>query len=276
MLGQKSENGWCFLSRPNLTLLEERTLETEAQLEEVIFHEATHGGLEALIKDKKVSRSLNKLFLEMGGQKGFFRYDQGAGHRRGCAAIPWTSLAGAPSRRANAQPYYYGRGHCVHWSAGIQRFTPAGFWKLLAPFVSGCAILNSGVMSWVKKLTASDMAALARKAREYYFRNQRARESDGMSAFSLRRAGVRSDNRDDSLYSPAVEILAEHGNRLFKASKKNPEAKVAGEQILAFMKNKGLKPAEIAFTGLDRFLTEGVDRAGSVTLRSLTTQVYDG
>ena len=97
---------------------------------------------------------------------------------------------------------------------------------------------NTGFVK-LAKLTTSDIAALARKAREYYFQNQRARESDGMSAFSLRRAGVRSDNRDDSLYSPAVEILAEHGNRLFKASKKNPEAKAAGEQILAFMKNKG-------------------------------------
>ena len=110
---------------------------------------------------------------------------------------------------------------------------------------------NTGFVK-LAKLRTSDIAA-GSQSREYYFQNQRARESDGMSAFSLRRAGVRPDNRDDSLYSPAVEILAVHGNRLFKASKKNPEAKVAGEQILAFMKNKGLKRAEIEFTGLDRF-----------------------
>ena len=34
------------------------------------------------------------------------------------------------------------------------------------------------------------------------------------------------------------------------------------------MKNKGLKRAEIEFTGLDRFLTEGVDRAGVTVDRS--------
>ena len=69
-VSQKSETagvsyqGQIYLVRENI--------KTEAQLEEVIFHEATHGGLEALYKDKKVNRSLNKLFLEMGGQKGFF------------------------------------------------------------------------------------------------------------------------------------------------------------------------------------------------------------
>ena len=55
--------------------------------------------------------------------------------------------------------------------------------KLLALFVSGFRILDS----LVGKTENCDIAALARKAREYHFQNQRARESDGMSAFSLRR-----------------------------------------------------------------------------------------
>ena len=252
-VSQKSETagvsyqGQIYLVRENI--------KTEAQLEEVIFHEATHGGLEALLKDKKVNRSLNKLFLEMGGQKGFFDTIKELGIEEDVEPY----LVSLQGTNLDAQT----RNHII--MAEVIAFTgqkgSKGLRQRILEVIGAVRewLRNTGFVK-LAKLTTSDIAALARKAREYYFQNQRARESDGMSAFSLRRAGVRSDNRDDSLYSPAVEILAVNGDRLFKASKKNPEAKVAGEQILAFMKNKGLKRAEIEFTRLDRFLTEDPKR----------------
>ena len=260
-VSQKSETagvsyqGQIYLVRENI--------KTEAQLEEVIFHEATHGGLEALLKDKKVNRSLNKLFLEMGGQKGFFDTIKELGIEEDVEPY----LVSLQGTNLDAQT----RNHII--MAEVIAFTgqkgSKGLRQRILEVIGAVRewLRNTGFVK-LAKLTTSDIAALARKAREYYFQNQRARESDGMSAFSLRRAGVRPDNRDDSLYSPAVEILAVHGHRLFKASKKNPEARVAGEQILAFMKNKGLKRAEIEFTGLDRLLTEGVVRGGATVDRA--------
>ena len=216
--------------------------------EEVLLHEATHGGFRDMLGDRGVNTALNKLFASMGGREGLEQtlIDLGI--------------------EADLQPY---KDSLEKEGGSVDRRNAILLDEMLAftgqKGSKGIKLriqeLIGAIRAWLakngyvnlSKTRASDIALMARRARENYFANSTDRSD---TAFSLAQRKARAQKNDQGLYSNAEQTILDEGNKIFKASKKNPDASVRGDQILSFLKGRGIKKDELQFTRLEEFLTE--------------------
>jgi len=216
--------------------------------EQVLLHEATHGGFRDMLGDRGVNTALNKLFASMGGREGFEQtlIDLGI--------------------EADIKPYKDSldkEGGSVDQRNAILLDEMLAFTgqkgskgiKLRIQELIGAIrawLAKNGYVN-LSKTRASDIALMARRARENYFANSTDRND---TAFSLAQIKARAQKNDQGLYSNAEQTILDEGNKIFKASKKNPDASVRGDQILSFLKGRGIKKDELQYTRLEQFLTE--------------------
>ena len=233
-------------------------LQSESELEEVLFHEATHGGLRDLLADRGVVKSLNGLYSAMGGRDGFEKTLKSLDIEADLEPYKRALLDSNPtSEIRNAilleeMIAYTGQ----KGSKGL---------KLKIQEVIGA------IRNWLRKngfaklgsLTASDIASIAKRSREQFLAADT--ESDG-TAFSVKDNGERAKKTYQGLYSNAEKILLDEGDKIFKPSKKNPTGAVRGDQIMSFLKGRGVKKDEINYTSLDLYLTDPLQ--GSIPKRT--------
>lgn len=216
--------------------------------EQVLLHEATHGGFRDMLGDRGVNTALNKLFASMGGREGFEQtlIDLGI--------------------EADLKPYKDSldkEGGSVDQRNAILLDEMLAFTgqkgskgiKLRIQELIGAIrawLAKNGYVN-LSKTRASDIALMARRARENYFANSTDRND---TAFSLAQRKARAQKNDQGLYSNAEQTILDEGDKIFKASKKNPDASVRGDQILSFLKGRGIKKDELQYTRLEQFLTE--------------------
>ena len=216
--------------------------------EQVLLHEATHGGFRDMLGDRGVNAALNKLFASMGGREGFEQtlIDLGI--------------------EADLQPY---KDSLDKEGGSVDRRNAILLDEMLAftgqKGSKGIKLriqeLIGAIRAWLakngyvnlSKTRASDIALMARRARENYFANSTDRND---TAFSLAQRKARAQKNDQGLYSNAEQTILDEGDKIFKASKKNPDASVRGDQILSFLKGRGIKKDELQYTRLEQFLTE--------------------
>ena len=234
--------------------------------EEVLLHEATHGGFREMLGDRGVNTALNKLFASMGGREGFEQtlIDLGI--------------------EADLQPY---KESLEKEGGSVDRRNAILLDEMLAftgqKGSKGIKLriqeLIGAIRAWLakngyvnlSKTRASDIALMARRARENYFANSTDRSD---TAFSLAQRKARAQKNDQGLYSNAEQTILDEGNKIFKASKKNPDASVRGDQILSFLKGRGIKKDELQYTRLEQFLTEPQPQATMADYENAKTRRY--
>ena len=225
-------------------------IQSARELEEVLFHEGTHGGLRDLLADRGVVKSLNNLYAAMGGREGFEKAVKDLGLEDDLA--PYFE---AFSKSAADLSYQIRNARLVEEMIAFTGQKDSKGLKLRLQELLG-AIRNwfreRGYLS-LAKATASDIAFIAKKARQQYFTSMTAGEG---TAYSVKETGPRAQKTDQGLFSNAEQVLLEQGDKIFKPSKKNPEGAVRGDQILSFLKGRGLKRDELEYTELEAFLTD--------------------
>ena len=224
-------------------------IQSARELEEVLFHEGTHGGLRDLLADRGVVKSLNNLYAAMGGREGFEKAVSDLGLEDDLA--PYFE---AFSKSAADLSYQVRNARLVEEMIAFTGQKDSKGIKLRIQELLG-AIRNwfreRGYLK-LAKATASDIAFIAKKARQQYFTSMTAGEG---TAYSVKDTGPRAEKTDQGLFSNAEQVLLEQGDKIFKPSKKNPEGAVRGDQILSFLKGRGLKRDELEYTQLEEFLT---------------------
>lgn len=223
-------------------------MKSASRLERALLHEGTHGGINQMFADVDVSRALNAMFNAMGGQKGFDRIVDELGIREQLKAYE----QGAREAKYSKETRNY------IMVSEMLAYTGEEGGKTLK---SRIREVIGAIRDWFRrngfarlsKMRASDIALIAKNAREDYFRNDQARQ-DGQPLFS--RVRDRAMRDELGLYSNAEQTLLDEGDKIFKPSKKNPEARVKGDQILSFLKARGLKKEENRYTKLEQFLTD--------------------
>ena len=196
-----------------------------------------------------VVKSLNNLYAAMGGREGFEKAVKDLGLEDDLA--PYFE---AFSKSAADLSYQVRNARLVEEMIAFTGQKDSKGLKLRLQELVG-AIRNwfreRGYLS-LAKATASDIAFIAKKARQQYFTSMTAGEG---TAYSVKETGPRAEKTDQGLFSNAEQVLLEQGDKIFKPSKKNPEGAVRGDQILSFLKGRGLKRDELEYTQLEEFLT---------------------
>ena len=216
--------------------------------EQVLLHEATHGGFRDMLGDRGVNTALNKLFASMGGREGFEQtlIDLGIEADLKPYKESLEKEGGSVDRRnailLDEMLAFTGQKGSKGIKLRIQELIGA-----IRAWLAKNGYVN------LSKTRASDIALMARRARENYFANSTDRND---TAFSLAQRKARAQKNDQGLYSNAEQTILDEGNKIFKASKKNPDASVRGDQILSFLKGRGIKKDELQYTRLEQFLTE--------------------
>jgi hypothetical protein len=216
--------------------------------EQVLLHEATHGGFRDMLGDRGVNTALNKLFASMGGREGFEQtlIDLGVDADLKPYKDSLDKEGGSVDRRnailLDEMLAFTGQKGSKGIKLRIQELIGA-----IRAWLAKNGYVN------LSKTRASDIALMARRARENYFANSTDRND---TAFSLAQRKARAQKNDQGLYSNAEQTILDEGDKIFKASKKNPDASVRGDQILSFLKGRGIKKDELQYTRLEQFLTE--------------------
>ena len=219
-------------------------LTTESQVEEALLHEGTHGGIDAMYKDEGVKKALNRMWAAMGGRKGFDKLSRELGIEENIRPYLEGSSLDEDVRNAvlvNEMLAYTGQ----QGSKKLRQRTREVIGAIRE-------WLRNNTFLRLSRMRASDISLIAKRARDNFI-NNRANAESGAPSFIVgerERAAV-----EDGLYSNAEQVLLDEGGKIFKASNKNPEARVLGPQIYSFLKARGLKSDEDRYTGLEEFLT---------------------
>ena len=223
-------------------------MRSASRLERALLHEGTHGGISQMFADAGVSKSLNRMYVAMGGKSGFERIANELGIRDQLAPYEeGTREAGYDTETRNfimvsEMLAYTGEEGGNTLKSRIREVIGAiRDW------------LRSNGFARLATMRASDIAFIAKNAREDYFNNNQARQ-DGQPMLSRVRDRAQKDFM--GLYSNAEQILLDEGDKIFKTSKKNPEGSAKADQILAFLKARGLKKEEARYTKIERFLED--------------------
>jgi hypothetical protein len=227
-------------------------MRSPSRLERALLHEGTHGGINQMFADVGVSRALNAMFNAMGGQKGFDRIVDELGIREQLKTYEQGTREAKYSKET--------RNYIM--VSEMLAYTGEAGGKTLK---SRIREVIGAIRDWFRRngfaklstMRASDIALIAKNAREDYFRNDQARQ-DGQPLFSRVRDRAQKDFM--GLYSNAEQTLLDEGGKIFKPSKKNPEAMVRGDQIFSFLKARGLKKEEANYTKIEKFLTDTFSR----------------
>ena len=209
-------------------------ISSEREAEEVLLHEGTHGGFRDMYADKNVKAALNKLYAGMGGRSGFMDTIEELGITDRIQ-VYLKDLDGTNIDIETRNAILVEEVIAFTGQQGSKTL------RLRIKEVIGAIkewLRNTGYIA-LSKITSSDIARIAKKARDNFFRNEQY-TSDNDPSFSLENPPTIDwrDTRDDSLYSNAARIIGESGDKLFRTSKKNPMGLAGGEQIFSFLKNK--------------------------------------
>lgn len=226
-------------------------MKSASRLERALLHEGTHGGINQMFADVSVSKALNGMFEAMGGQKGFDRIVDELGIRERLKTY----------KETYSDPRYSKETRNYVMVSEMLAYTGEEGGNTLK---SRIREVIGAIRDWFRrngfarlsKMRASDIAFIAKNAREDYFSNNQARQ-DGQPLLS--RVRDRAMRDELGLYSNAEQTLLDEGDKIFKPSKKNPEGRVKGDQILSFLKARGLKKEEARYTKLEQFLTDPTD-----------------
>lgn len=232
----------------NQVYIVRENIQSQRELEEVLFHEGTHGGLRDLLQDRSVVKSLNKLYAALGGREGFDKAVRDLNLEDDLA--PYFEAYSNSEADLNLQ---------IRNARLVEEMIAFTGQKDSKGIKLRIQELVGAIRNWFRergylklaKATASDIAFIAKKARQQYFTSMSAGEG---TAYSVRDTGPRAQKTDQGLFSNAEQILLEQGDKIFKPSKKNPEGAVRGDQILSFLKGRGIKKDELAYTQLEEFL----------------------
>jgi len=239
------------ISHRNQIYIVKSRMKSASRLERALLHEGTHGGINQMFSDVSVSKALNAMFEAMGGQKGFDRIVDELGIRERLKTYEETYN----------QPRYSKETRNYVMVSEMLAYTGEQGGKTLK---SRIREVIGAIRNWLRSngfarlstMRASDIAFIAKNAREDYFMNNQARQ-DGQPMLS--RVRDRAMRDELGLYSNAEQTLLDEGDKIFKPSKKNPEGKVKGDQILSFLKARGLKKEEARYSKLEQFLTDPTD-----------------
>ena len=223
-------------------------MKSGSRLERALLHEGTHGGIEKMFADVGVSKALNAMFDAMGGQKGFNRIVDELGIRERLKTY----------EEAYSQPRYSKETRNYVMVSEMLAYTGEEGGKTLKSRIREVigAIrdwLRSNGFARLSKMRASDIALIAKNAREDYFRNDQARQ-DGQPLFS--RVRDRAGRDQLGFYSNAEQMILDAGDKVFQTSKKNPEGRIKGDRILSFLTGRGLKKEEAKFSKIKQLLTD--------------------
>jgi hypothetical protein len=220
----------------------------EAHVERAILHEATHVGAAKMYADEGVEKALNRMFVAMGGKKGFNKIvadlgleDRIAPYRDG---LEQSNYSGEVRNRILVEEVLANVGE-----QGSKTF------KLRVQEAIGA------IREWLRRngfatladLGVTDIVYAAKQARTA-FSEALGGTTDTDSRFSDTQEGRRAQRDEFNFYSGIEEILLTKGDKIFKASKRNPDALVRGDQILSFLKSQGMKPDEARFSRIEQFL----------------------
>ena len=224
-------------------------MRSESRLEETLLHEGTHGGIFDLYQDQDVTRALNRMWVSMGGQSGFDKIAAELGITK--SLEPYSSGMKDDGRYDEATRNRV----MVEEMLAFTGEKGSTGWKQKAREVLGAIrawLRNNGFLK-LSKMTASDVSFVAKTARDRFFSDSQAKQR-GETRFAFDKDRKPKKN-DLGLYSNAEKVLLDEGDKIFKVSKKNPTASVRGDQILSFLKGRGLKKDEAEYTDIEAFLT---------------------
>jgi hypothetical protein len=223
-------------------------MRSESRLEETLLHEGTHGGILDLYQDQGVTRALNRMWVSMGGQSGFDKIAVELGITKSLEIYSSGMKDGrydeATRNRVMVEEMLAFTGE--KGSTG---------WKQKAREVLGAIrawLRNNGFLR-LSKMTASDVSFVAKTARDRFFSDGQSKQR-GETRFAFDKDRKPKKN-ELGLYSNAEKVLLDEGDKIFKVSKKNPTGSVRGDQILSFLKGRGLKKDEAEYTDIEAFLT---------------------
>jgi hypothetical protein len=221
----------------------------DAHVERAILHEATHVGAAKMYADEGVEKALNRMFVAMGGKKGFNKIvadlgleDRIAPYRDG---LEQSNYSGEVRNRILVEEVLANVGE-----QGSKTF------KLRVQEAIGA------IREWLRRngfatladLGVTDIVYAAKQARTAFSEALGGTMDAADSRFSDTQEGRRARRDDLNFYSGIEEILLTKGDKIFKASKRNPDALVRGDQILSFLKSQGMKPDEARFSRIEQFL----------------------
>ena len=221
----------------------------EAHVERAILHEATHVGAAKMYADEGVEKALNRMFVAMGGKKGFNKIvadlgleDRIAPYRDG---LEQSNYSGEVRNRILVEEVLANVGE-----QGSKTF------KLRVQEAIGA------IREWLRRngfatladLGVTDIVYASKQARTAFSEALGGTMDAADSRFSDTQEGRRSRRDDFNFYSGIEEILLTKGDKIFKASKRNPDALVRGDQILSFLNSQGMKPDEARFSRIEQFL----------------------
>jgi len=228
-------------------------LATESQVEEALLHEGTHGGVMDMYRDQGVNKALNRMWTAMGGQKGFDKLARELGIeanvRPYISGMKGSSLD-QDTRNAvlvNEMLAYTGQ----QGSKKLQQRTREAIGAIREWF-------RNNTFLKLSRMRASDISLVAKRARNNFLNNQ-TNAQEGRPSFIMGER-TRAKQTPLKLYSNTEQVIIDQGDKIFKPSKKNPDASVRGDQIFSFLKGKGIKKDEAQYTEIEQFLTEDPSR----------------
>ena len=238
-----TQGGKVYLVRQNIV--------DETHAERAILHESTHVGIEKMYADEGVERALNRMYVAMGGKSGFNRLvtklgldDRIEPYRAG---LEKSNYSGAARNRILVDELLANVGE-----QGSKTF------KLRVQEAIGAirAWLRKNGFAKLSELGVTDIAFASRQARERFATDQSGTVAsrDASAARFTGEGRTRAPRDDLGFFSGIEEIIYTQGNKLFKVSKKNPAGLARGDQILSFLKSKGMKPDEARFSRIEQFL----------------------
>jgi hypothetical protein len=225
-------------------------MRSKARMERTLLHEGTHVGINAMYADEGVRRAMNRMYVAMGGSKGFNKMAKDLGIQRQIA----------PYREGLARE---GASEQVRNEILVNEMLAYVGERGSKTFQDRVREVIGSIRNWLRKnglmtlanMRVSDIAYIAKRARENGLRSTEAR-GNGEPAFSIVAEQARARQTDLGLYSNAEQILLDQGDKIFKPSKKNPEGRVKGDQILSFLKARGLKKEEATYVDLEAELVD--------------------
>ena len=238
-----TQGGKVYLVRQNIV--------DQTHAERAILHESTHVGIEKMYADEGVERALNRMYVAMGGKSGFNRLvtklgldDRIEPYRAG---LEKSNYSGAARNRILVDELLANVGE-----QGSKTF------KLRVQEAIGAirAWLRKNGFAKLSELGVTDIAFASRQARERFATDQSGTVAsrDASAARFTGEGRTRAPRDDLGFFSGIEEIIYTQGNKLFKVSKKNPAGLARGDQILSFLKSKGMKPDEARFSRIEQFL----------------------
>lgn len=237
------------ISHNDLIYIVRDKMKSQARLEIALMHEGTHAGVNQMFADEGVVRALNRMFVAIGGNKGF------------------EEMIDTLGLRSKLQPY----------ADGLQdgKYSPEMRNTIMVQEMLAYAAENGSsnlrtkvrevigaIRDWFRrsglvnlsKISASDISFLAKRAREEGLRKSES-TSSGTPMFMRDPYGEYRQN-EMGLYSNLERVVVEQSDKIFQVSKKNPDGAALGSQVLAFLKTRGLKPEESEYLDLENFLAD--------------------